>query len=40
LRETDGGNTETAPAGLPHPPSGAAHPCLVRNPAAPPRTKK
>ena len=30
LRETDGGNTETAPAGLPHPPSGAAPPCLVR----------
>jgi hypothetical protein len=24
LRETDGGDAETAPAGLPHPPSGAA----------------
>ena len=30
LRETDGGNTETAPAGLPHPPPRAAHPCRVR----------
>jgi hypothetical protein len=30
LRETDGGNTETAPAGLPHPPPGVALPCLVR----------
>src|SRR6266567_508263 len=31
LRETDGGNTETAPAGLPHPPPGVALPCRVRN---------
>src|ERR1035441_366423 len=30
LRETDGGNTETAPAGLPHPPPGVALPCRVR----------
>src|SRR6516165_381478 len=30
LRETDGGNAETAPAGLPHPPPRAAPPCRVR----------
>ena len=37
LRETDGGNTETAPAGLPHPPTGSGPSLSCPHPAAPAR---